>query len=175
MLGVAPVATQARHALGFVEWLPTGARCLDLGSGGGLPGLVIAEVRPDVALTLLDARGGRTDQLIRLVGRLGIGHRVTVVQALAAEAARLPQLAGSFDAVVARSFGPPRAVLEAAAPFLTPGGRVVVSEPPDRSDRSDRWPETLLRRFGARRLDDEGGPVACFVLEQHGSRSPRFT
>ena len=43
---------------------------LDIGSGGGLPGLVIAHDRPDVHVTLIDRREKRTDLLQRQVTRL---------------------------------------------------------------------------------------------------------
>ena len=57
-LGPGDVAAHVEHAAGFVEVLEsvaTGAKVLDLGSGGGLPGLVVAVHRPDLSLTLLDA------------------------------------------------------------------------------------------------------------------------
>jgi 16S rRNA (guanine527-N7)-methyltransferase len=67
-------------------------------------------------------------------------------------------LRGEFDAVVARSFGPPAVTAECAAPFLVVGGRLVVSEPPgdDRDDEGigasaptpPRWPAKGLARVG---------------------------
>ena len=53
---------------------------VDLGSGGGVPGLVIADARPDLRLVLVDRRATRTDHLRRLVGRLGLADRVEVVE-----------------------------------------------------------------------------------------------
>ena len=70
------------HAAAFVVALEavTGT-VVDLGSGGGVPGLVIATARPDLRLVLVDRRVGRTDHLVRLVRRLGLDDRVTVLTA----------------------------------------------------------------------------------------------
>ena len=56
----------------------TGTRLVDLGSGGGLPGLVLADAYPERAITLVDRREKRTDFLRRAVRRLGWEH-VTVM------------------------------------------------------------------------------------------------
>ena len=65
------VEAVAEHARGFVGPIADATRVLDLGSGAGVPGLVVAALRPDAAVTLLDASVGRTDWLRRVVGRLG--------------------------------------------------------------------------------------------------------
>ncbi len=106
-----------------------GSRWLDLGSGGGLPGLVWAVDRPDLELTLLDRSQTRTDFLRWAVGALGVA-RVEVVTADASDFARCEANRGAFDGVVSRSFGRPALVAEVSAALLTVGGRLVVSEPP---------------------------------------------
>jgi 16S rRNA (guanine527-N7)-methyltransferase len=70
-LGPGAVWDHVGHAAGFLAALRPAARVLDLGSGGGVPGLVLAAARPDAALVLLDASQTRTDFLKRAVGRLG--------------------------------------------------------------------------------------------------------
>lgn len=105
---------------------------IDLGSGAGIPGLVLAWDRPDLSFTLLDVRQKRADQLERLVRRLGLRDRVRVVcRTVEAFGAAEP---ATFDVVVARKFGPPASVLAAATALLRADGRVVVSAAPD-----DRW------------------------------------
>jgi 16S rRNA (guanine527-N7)-methyltransferase len=71
---------------------------------------------------------------------------------------------GSFDAVVARSFGPPAVTAECAAPLLRPGGRLVVSEPPDGTE--ERWPEDGVAAFGLARGARLPGPPGIQVLTQ---------
>jgi 16S rRNA (guanine527-N7)-methyltransferase len=162
MLGDRPIGAVIEHAGAFVHALRgvTGT-VIDLGSGGGVPGLVIARARPDLRVVLVDRRATRADHLTRLVLRLDLGARVDV---LAVDARVLPEtMAGVAGAVVARGFGPPAETLTRAAPLLAPDGLVVVSEPPAPSD--DRWPPGLLARLLLRRdegVDGEDGRVARF-------------
>jgi 16S rRNA (guanine527-N7)-methyltransferase len=141
MLGDRPIPEVIEHATAFVTALEgvTGT-VVDLGSGGGVPGLVIARARPDLRLVLVDRRAARTDHLTRLVRRLRLEGRVTVLNA-DVTALQLPA-----DAAVARGFGAPGATLRAGARVVRPGGLIVVSEPPDAS--AGRWtdqPETVIR------------------------------
>jgi len=52
------VSRQVAHGRALLAGLPERGRALDLGSGGGLPGLVLATYRPELELTLLEAAGG---------------------------------------------------------------------------------------------------------------------
>lgn len=135
------------HSRGFVRALDEHGQIdtvLDLGSGGGIPGLVIAHDDPTRHLTLLDRRAKRTDFLERVVQRLGWSSRVAVA---CADATTFGP-AGSFDAVVARGFGPPEWTLSTAARLVRPGHPVVISEPPG----IDRWDDRLLARLDLERI-----------------------
>ena len=130
------------HAEQYVSMLEgRSGRLLDLGSGGGLPGLVLADARPDLAIVLLDRRQKRTDFLERAVRRLGFEH-VTVACREAGEVVRevADGVDSGFDVVTARGFGPPEFTLRTAAGCLRSGGCIVISEPPT----GDRWPDELL-------------------------------
>ncbi len=147
-LGSRPIEEVVTHARGFVRALVEHGpveTVLDLGAGGGTPGLVIALDLPTVRLTLLDRRAKRTDFLERVVRRLGWQERVSVVctDVAAFEPATL------FDAVVARGFGPPEFTLTAAARLVRPGRPIVISEPPG----DDRWDDELLDRLQLQRVD----------------------
>jgi 16S rRNA (guanine527-N7)-methyltransferase len=143
-LGETPeVAIQ--HSERFLAALGAASSVLDLGSGGGIPGLVLAVRRPDLRLALLDRRSARTDLLSRLVHRLGVHDRVTVLAGEAAAFGRQPQYRGAFDAVVCRSFGTPALTTRMAGPFLPDGGLLVVSEPPD---SPARWMVDQVSRDG---------------------------
>lgn len=147
------------HALGFAAALdhaPT--RALDLGSGGGLPGLVLARHWPESSWVLLDGSQTRTTFLEHAVRELHLDDRVSVVRGRAEEVGHEADRRASFDLVVARSFGPPAVVAECAAPFLQIGGFLVVSEPPE---TGDRWafPNELADLGLERRRDDAGRPA----------------
>jgi 16S rRNA (guanine527-N7)-methyltransferase len=163
MLGHRPIGEVIDHAGAFVEALAsTSGTVVDLGSGGGVPGLVIARARADLRLVLVDRRATRADHLRRLVRRLDLDDRVEVH---AVEARAL--VAGFADAVVARGFGPPAETLRRATPLLVQSGLVVISEPPEPS--VDRWPITLLDRLRLAREPWSDDRVAVF------RRVPCFT
>jgi 16S rRNA (guanine527-N7)-methyltransferase len=134
---------------------------LDLGSGGGLPGLVLATHRPGLDLTLLEARQRACRFLREAVTRLGLAG-VAVVEARAEEAARRSDLRGTYEAVVARSFGPPPVTAECAVAFLRVGGSLIVSEPPE-EPHQERWPAEGLETLGFGRAARHGLPEATFV------------
>ena len=172
ILGPGPVSEHVDHAQGFllaIESVPAGARLLDLGSGAGVPGLVIAEARPDLRITLLDAMQKRVALLDEAIISLGVSERVTALVGRAELIGRDPAHRGAHDVVTARSFGPPATVAECAAPLLRVGGLLVVSEPPD---RPDRWPAEPLREFG---LGSESSAIEGIqVLRQMELCTDRF-
>lgn len=146
-LGDRPVADIIDHARLFIAALPVGVhRVLDLGTGAGIPGLVIAAERTELHVVLLDRRENRMDALRRDVAALGWSERVTVLCGDAADVARDPRYRASYDVVVARGFASPAVTLRSAAPFLVPGGCIIVSEPPDGGE--NRWSAENLRQHG---------------------------
>jgi 16S rRNA (guanine527-N7)-methyltransferase len=149
-LGPGPIERHLRHAQGFVALARREAegetpRILDLGSGGGLPGLVVAEAWPEASMVLLEANERRALFLERAVATCGLQGRVSVVHQRAEIFGRAPSYRATFDGVVVRSFGSPAVVAECAAPLLRVGGWLIVSEPP-----VDDGPEIL----GAERASD---------------------
>lgn len=150
-LGPGPVEEHLDHARAFVVAAPGAPiRALDLGAGGGLPGLVLAAVVwPMTQWTFLDAQRKRTDFLLEAVAALGLDERVTVVTERAELIGRDPAHRQTYDLVVARSFGPPAVSLECAAPLLVPGGALLASEPP-RGDLAARWPDDGVAALGGR-------------------------
>ncbi|MGV3758487.1 MAG: 16S rRNA (guanine(527)-N(7))-methyltransferase RsmG [Actinomycetota bacterium] len=142
-LGPGPVEAHVRHSQVFLRALDgVHGTVIDLGSGGGVPGLVIAVARPDLHLVLVDAMAKRGRFLDETVTELGIDAEVIVGRA---EELGRSEWRGQADAVIARSFGPPAATAECAAPLLQVGGVLVVSEPPD---DLDRWPVEGLADLG---------------------------
>lgn len=156
-LGPGPVEIHLDHARAFVVPVPTApAVALDLGAGGGLPGLILAvEVWPATRWIFLDAQRKRTDFLLEAVEALGLADRVDVVCDRAEAFARQEDRRSTVDLVVARSFGPPAVVAECAAPLLRAGGQLVVSEPPGGTEA--RWPATGLALVGM-------GPATSVVV-----------
>lgn len=160
-LGGRPIDEVVEHARWFVAALNevTGT-VVDLGAGGGTPGLVVAMDRPDLRVTLVDRRTKRTDFLARMVRRLQLSDRVSVLALDVQDALRLGH--DNFDAAIARGFGPPELTLSYASSIVRPGGTIVISEPPAVPGGVDRWDPSLLQSAGVSRRD-VGKHVACFV------------
>jgi 16S rRNA (guanine527-N7)-methyltransferase len=121
-------------------------RILDLGSGGGLPGLPLAVALPETQWVLLEGSTKRAAFLTEALRSLGLDDRAHVVAQRAEVAGRGP-LRATFDAVVVRSFGAPAVAAECAAPFLRVGGTLVVAEPPG-DPIPGRWNPDGLAELG---------------------------
>lgn len=143
-LGDRPIPEVIDHARQFVAALAdVSGRVVDIGTGAGVPGLVIAVDRPDLEVVLVDRRATRMDALRLGVAALGLEPRVTVLTADVDAMVRDSDHAGTYDAVVCRGFGPPESTAPLARGLLKNGGTLIVSEPP--SPDPSRWSETLLR------------------------------
>jgi len=92
----------------------------DVGSGAGLPGLVLAAARPDVHLVLIEPMERRVDWLIHEAKELGLSN-VTVVRARAEEA----KLDQPLDQVTARAVTALSKLIPATAPLLKSGGEMI--------------------------------------------------
>jgi 16S rRNA (guanine527-N7)-methyltransferase len=103
--------------------VPDAARIIDVGSGGGFPGIPIAIVRPQHHVTLLEATAKKADFLRAMAAELVLDN-VTVVQARAEEAGRDPEHRESYDLVLARALAPLPVLIEITVPFLKVGGLV---------------------------------------------------
>lgn len=146
---------------------------MDLGTGAGLPGLVLAVCWPATKWLFTDRRQ-RSESFVQwAIGLLDLAERASFVRGDVAELAREPAFAGEFDVVVARAFGPPPVTAECATGFLTVGGRLVVTEPED--EISERWPAAPLARLGLAVQATVAAPrfVELVKAGPHEDRFPR--
>lgn len=176
-LGPGPVEQHISHSLTYVQALTDTNIVLDLGSGGGVPGLVLATVLDTIEFALLDSNVRRCEFLRHATEQLGMNGRVQIIEGRAEELARNQTLRHHFDAVVARSFGPPSVVAECAVGFLDDAGVLVVSEPP--GDTSSRWNakglEILGLAVGERISTPDGSLQVIRVVSRCDDKYPRKT
>ncbi len=106
-----------------LEGAPDEASWVDIGSGGGFPGLAIAIARPRSRVLLVEAIQKKASFLEEAAGALGLGN-VSVAAERAEEAARTRR--DSFDRAAIRAVGTVSLCLEYALPFVRPGGEAVL-------------------------------------------------
>ena len=168
-----PVSEIIAHSKWFADAIPESARiAVDLGSGAGVPGLIVALFCPQLHLVLVDRRVGRTDTLVRAIHALDIADRVTVRCAEINEMTKDSAWAKHFDVAMSRGLGPPIQTLNLSRDLVKPGGVIIVSEPPP--DSSSRWNTQQVLALGL-----EGpvrfGAVAMFHVKHSGTKNGEFT
>jgi len=181
-LGSMPIDEQIEHALGFtviveekLGRMPTSV--IDLGTGGGVPGLVLVSCWPEATIVLMDASERRTAFLQASLDSWPKASRTEVVRGRAEELGHEGGLREQFEVVTSRSFGIPGLTAECGSAFLTPGGWMVISEPPD-TDQEGRWPGEGLSIVGMEpdqtvRLSDRFGYQVLKKVDGIEGRFPR--
>ena len=142
------------ECLAFAATLPQGpARVLDVGSGGGFPGMVVAIARPDLEVTLLDSTRKKVAFLQEFAAEVELPVRA--LHGRAEELSRT-ELGGSFDVVTARAVAPLERLVGWTVPFLRPGGFVYAI-------KGERWQEELAAAAPA--LREWGGEAVATPQE----------
>ena len=111
----------------LVEHLGEAKKVVDVGSGGGLPGLPLKIVRPDLKLTLIEADEDKAAFLVHACARLGL-IGVEVVAMRAEEAGHDPRLREAFDVAVARALAPMPVLAELCLGLVRVGGRLLAQK-----------------------------------------------
>ena len=104
-------------SLAIVAYVETG-RLLDVGSGGGLPGIPLAIARPDLQITLIDSVAKKTAFLLQAKAELGL-ENVSVVTGRV----ETHQDPAGFDTITSRAFSDLKEFVTLTRPLLAPGGR----------------------------------------------------
>jgi 16S rRNA (guanine527-N7)-methyltransferase len=138
-----------RHLLNcvaLIELVSRETRLVDVGTGAGLPGLVVALARPDVQVDLVESLQRRVDFLEEVVAELGIGEQVRVVRGRAEEGDVLRAVGGA-PYVTARAVAPLDRLVKWCLPLLAPHGELLALKGATASDELALH-ETTVRRAG---------------------------
>jgi 16S rRNA (guanine527-N7)-methyltransferase len=130
-----------------------GVSICDVGSGAGLPGLVIAIARPDVQVTVMDSMARRVAFLDEAVGELGLPN----VQVTRARAGESTVLEGMFGFVTARAVAPLEMLVRWCAPLLQPGGHLLAIKGQSAEDELTSAAGAIRRAGGGQvRIEEYG-------------------
>lgn len=119
-----------RHVLDALTLLPllvgvpAGARLVDIGSGGGIPGIPLAIARPDLHVTLVESTQKKAAFLGAVSAAMGLAN--VTVHAERAEQLLRGSMRGTFDVVTARAVARLAALVPLTTPFARPGGLVLL-------------------------------------------------
>lgn len=131
-----------RHILNSVVGAPLfHGSVADIGSGAGLPGIVLAIARPDVYWTLVEPMERRVTWLTEQVSALELGN-VEIVRARAEEIGRPKE----FDVVTARAVSALRTLIPLTAPLVRDGGEITVFKGVNAANEIDAA-EKQIRKF----------------------------
>jgi len=147
-LGSASIEELRDHAAGFIPAafrVDSPIRCLDVGSGAGVPGLLLAHQLPVSSWLLVDANERRCDLARQAGDASGLAGRVEVRHGRVEDLARDARFRRGFEFVVSRLFAPFEEVVECCLPLLAPGGVMVTSIA---EDALPRWSTADLSRLG---------------------------
>jgi 16S rRNA (guanine527-N7)-methyltransferase len=137
---------------------------VDVGSGGGSPGLVLAAAKPNLSFDLLEATRKKCDFLERWASEF---ENVSVVCARAEEHARGTGR-DSYGTAVARALAPPAVAAEWCLPLVREGGRTILFVGPS-ADKA-----TVARAAEALAAEIEHDPPGVLVLRKTGPTPERF-
>lgn len=166
-----------RHILNsaaVAELIEPDARILDIGSGGGLPGVPIAIARPDIHVTLIEPMLRRTEFLAESVAALGLP--IEIIRGRAEEPG-VRDRAGGADVVVSRAVASLDKLTRWSLPLLRPGGRMIAMK----GERAEE--EVIEGRRGMASLgatdvrvmrcgESYSDPPATVVIAVRGERVP---
>lgn len=152
-----PMQMVTHHLLDSLAAVPAFAgaqNVLDVGAGGGLPGIVLAIARPDMKVSLVDTVHKKTAFLTQVKAELGLSN-VTVYTAKVQEL-QAPQ---KFDVITSRAFADLSDFVNWSGHHLAEGGRFIALKgvaPPDERERLPaEWRATETRPLQVPRLDAE--------------------
>jgi 16S rRNA (guanine527-N7)-methyltransferase len=140
-----------RHLLNcavVTDLMPEGSTVCDVGSGAGLPGIVLAIRRPDLSVTLLEPLLRRTTFLELAVSRMGLDN-VAVRRGRAEEMHGDAQWARGFDVVTSRAVAPMERLAGWSLPLVRPGGLFLAMKGSSAQEELDDSAKAVRRLGGA--------------------------
>jgi len=145
-------AVQANHFLDSLTvalaYEPRGkVKAIDIGAGGGFPGIPLKIAFPDIDLTLLEATGKKVLFLQHIVSKLGL-ENARVITGRAEEVAHQPARRESYDLVLARAVAPLVTLVEYTLPFCRAGGILVAHKKGEIADEVARAKSAIITLKG---------------------------
>jgi 16S rRNA (guanine527-N7)-methyltransferase len=160
------------ESLALLDLIPLSANSLlDIGSGGGVPGIPLAIAAPSMQVTLLDATQKKVDFLRVTAAALALAN-VTALQGRAEELGRDPAHREQYDVVTARAVARLAALVELALPLLRVGGVALLPKGEAAADELSEAAEALGELGGDGRLVVLDEPALRVIVVEKTAPTP---
>jgi len=152
------VSRDVADAVAIAPHLASGAHVLDVGTGGGVPGVLLAILRPDLRVELCDSVGKRARAVREIVAEIGLTIPVhegaaQPLVAAAAEAGERGGRPGRFDVLVVRAVAPLLKLLGWFEPLCDAYGRMLVVKGPRwEEEKGEARHRGFVKKVGVRRI-----------------------
>ena len=161
---------QILDCLPSLEYLPSSGKVIDVGSGGGLPGIVWAVYRPDLNITLLDSVNKKCEAVSEIIAALGLDN-INVICARSEEFAKHNREV--YDLAGARALAACGVCAELLSPLVKTGGKILTFKGEkvhdEISEVEDKWG---MLGLGRPALHFYGGNAKCIVLWEKVKKCP---
>jgi 16S rRNA (guanine527-N7)-methyltransferase len=153
-------------AIAPLNHLPARGLLLDIGTGGGFPGLPLKVMAPELSMTLIDSIRKKINFVKHVIRQLDL-QDIQALQTRAEELGRDSGYAGRFDVIVGRALADLDKFLDLAVPLLAPRGRIIAYQgPQDAHDavitRASRRLRTVVHHY---HLPFIGDPRSLTILQ----------
>lgn len=138
-------------SLAIARWIPAEASVLDIGSGGGFPGIPLKILMPSLSVTLIDSSRKKNSfqrHVIRRLGLVGIAALQTRIEALSENPDSFRGDKPAFSIIVCRAFTDLAHFVEMAAPLLAPSGTMLAMKGRINSEELAAAADVVSRQAG---------------------------
>ncbi len=145
-----PEEAWMRHvleSLALIPRLPDVGSLVDVGTGGGLPGIPLVIMLPDLKVTLVEATGKKCEFLQNVIRKLKLSS-VTVLNGRAEDVGRAEEHRGCHDVIVARAVGSLSELMELSLPLLRCGGMLLAIKGRSAEEELERARGALVELAG---------------------------
>lgn len=164
-------------SLSLINLIPQNSTLIDIGSGGGYPGLPVAIERPDLKITLNDTIQKKTIYLESTAQKLGLTN-VSVVKARAEELGQNKLYRETFDCGTARAVADIAVLLELISPLIKAGGYIYLMKSnnytAELNNSSHAQTELVTRLFKIERYIIEGVERVILIFKKEGPTPTKY-
>ena len=142
-----PIDVAVKHVLDSMaaaSFIPQNAKVLDVGSGGGFPGIVLKILMPSLEVTLIDASRKKVSFLNHVIRSLGLKNMIALHKRTE-EIVELPIFQNAFDIVVCRSFASLAIFFKHAVTLVSPSGKMIAYKKKDIAEEMESF-EDLIKK-----------------------------